>query len=61
MQRFDNILKFEAQEMQPQEIKSMFADLIASGDIWQLPSEYVNIAAALIEQGLLTDQIRVLQ
>lgn len=61
MTRFDSILKFEAQEMQPQEIKNMFADLISTGDIWQLPPEYVNIAAALIEQGLLTDQIRVLQ
>lgn len=52
---------FEQNKLPSNEIKELFSELVRTGDVWNLPDDYINIAAALLEQGLLTDVQRVIQ
>lgn len=51
--QFKNILRFESGELTDAEILTLFSDLIESGDIWKLPSNYGDMATLLIESGKL--------
>lgn len=54
---FDKILAFEAGKLTDPEIITLFSDLITSGDIWKLPSNYGDMANLLIESGKLNPQL----
>lgn len=50
---FDKILTYEAHELPNDEAVEMFQQLVDSGTIWQLPDDYLDIAAILIERGVI--------
>lgn len=52
----DKIIRYEQGEMDTAEVLDLFADLIASGVVWQLQGSYGRTAASLIEGGLITPE-----
>ena len=59
---FDRLLRYEANEMGQEEAIAMFQGWVDTGEIWQLPDEYLDTAAKLIEFGhLQTKDTRCLQ
>ncbi len=50
----DNIMRFEAGEMNDEEIISWFQALLDSGLCWTLQGSYGRTAKALIDQGLIS-------
>lgn len=52
-QSFTKILEFEDGKLTDEEIIHLFSDLIDSGDIWKLPSNYGDMASILIASGNL--------
>lgn len=53
MERFDKVLAYEANEIGQDEAIAMFQQWVDSGEIWQLPDDYLDVAARLIEHGVL--------
>lgn len=49
----DKILLYEQGDLTPSEIVVMFNDLVETGDIWKLPTEYLEDATKLINLGHL--------
>lgn len=56
----ENILLFEDNQLSEADTIKMFQELVDSGDIWKLPTEYQSSAAALIQWGKLTKSSKVL-
>lgn len=54
MDRVDLIMAFEAGEATDEEVLTLFADLIKTGDAWTLQGSYGRMAQALIESGLIS-------
>jgi hypothetical protein len=52
----DKIIRYEQGEMGPAEVLDLFADLIASGIVWQLQGSYGRAAAGYIKAGLITPE-----
>lgn len=50
----DQIMAYEAGELDEEEMIEMFQEGIDSGLVWQLQGSYGRMAAALIEEGLCT-------
>lgn len=50
---FDAILAYEANELTIEQAIVMFTQLIDSGEIWRLPTDYLDAAGVLIVQGRL--------
>ncbi len=51
----ENIFKFESLQMNKQEAEVWFQELLSSGDLWNLPTEYLDIAATLMIGGVITN------
>lgn len=49
------ITAFESGEASEQETLELFAELIRSGMAWQLQGSYGRAAAALIEEGIISE------
>lgn len=49
----EKIIQFETEAMSQDDVAEMFAELIASGDVWRLPSSYLVAAAILLESGVI--------
>lgn len=47
------ILLFEAGDLQSDQVVAMFREIINSGDIWKLPSHYLDAAALLMDSGYI--------
>lgn len=50
---FDNILRWEQNELTQPETIEMFQRLLDTGAIWQLPDSYQDNAATLLYMGLI--------
>ena len=50
----DWIIRFEADELEPDEIYAGFQRMIDDGTVWDLQGSYGHTAVALIEAGLCT-------
>ena len=50
----DKIIRYEAGEMDDEEMVEFFQELVDSGLAWQLQGHYGRTAAALIEAGHVT-------
>lgn len=48
-----DILDYETKGLTLDDTVLLFTDLIETGDIWKLPTSYLDIAASLIEHGQL--------
>lgn len=55
MKPFEMILSYEAQEIPQEAALEMFAILVATGAIWKLPTDYLDMASVLIKGGFLKD------
>jgi hypothetical protein len=49
----EKIMQFETEAMSQDDVAAMFVELIASGDVWRLPSSYIVAAALLLESGVI--------
>jgi hypothetical protein len=52
----DKIISFESGELNNEGILELFAELIKTGQAWQLPGCYGRTAQALIDKGLIDTQ-----
>jgi hypothetical protein len=53
---YDNILNFEAGKLSDSQIIDLFSGLVDTGAIWNLPVQYQETAAVLINKGLLKNK-----
>lgn len=51
MNTYSRLLDYEAAAMEQAEVLAMFSALITTGDIWKLPTTYLDAAAFLINNG----------
>ena len=49
----DRIIRYEAGEMDSDEIKDLFQDLVISGEAWILQGHYGRAAKAMLDAGLI--------
>lgn len=56
-----SIMDFEAGLLHEVEVEVLFTQLIESGEIWKLPTIYLDTAAALLQLGVLTKDKGTLQ
>jgi len=56
----EDIIRYEEGDMEEAEAVQFFADLIASGLAWQLQGSYGRGAAALIRDGIVSPEGKVL-
>jgi hypothetical protein len=54
MVNVDKIIRYEAGEMDQDEMVEMFQEMVNDGSAWQLQGHYGRTAAALIDAGLVT-------
>ena len=53
---YDNILNFEAGRLSDEQVIALFSGLVDTGAIWNLPPQYQETAAELINRGLLKNK-----
>lgn len=47
------VLQYYNRKSTKEEMLEMFRELVSSGDIWNLPTSFLDTAATLIEAGLI--------
>ena len=50
----DKVIAFESGELDDDGVLDLFAELISTGQVWQLQGSYGRTAALLIDAGLIT-------
>ena len=56
MNTYHRLLEYEAAAMEQADVLAMFSALITTGDIWKLPTSYLDAAAFLIDNEHLSPE-----
>lgn len=61
MDLIDRIIVYETDAVTTQEALELFAELIRSGQVWQLQGSYGRTASELIENGVISSDGEILK